>query len=165
MIPSTAQLSVEHSKIDWQDKEKKRWLEQRDKAYNYYKGRTEAYTKGYFSNSLNSQIPCTNINITKRIIDRISMVYMKPPIREYSNEQIPDFMHLKDHKMQRAETLCNLLEFVLIKPTWRRDKLEYDIIRDWEAMFFDDDPLNPSAITYPLQVRSSVLDTTPELWA
>ena len=42
MIPSTAQLSVEHSKIDWQDKEKKRWLEQRDKAYNYYKGRTEA---------------------------------------------------------------------------------------------------------------------------
>ena len=165
MIPSTAQLSVEHSKIDWQDKEKKRWLEQRDKAYNYYKGRTEAYTKDYFSNSLNSQIPCPNINITKRIIDRISLVYMKPPIREYSNEQIPDFMHLKDHKMQRAETLCNLLEFVLIKPTWRSEKLEYDIIRDWEAMFFDDDPLNPSAITYPLQVRSSVLDTTPELWA
>ena len=90
MIPSTAQLAVEQSKIAYQDAEKKRWIKSRDKAYDYYKGRTETYTKGYFSNSLVSQIPCPNNNITKRIIDRISLVYMKPPIREYSNENTPD---------------------------------------------------------------------------
>ena len=166
MIPTTAQLSVENSKIAFQDAEKKRWLQSRDKAYDYYKGRTEIYTKKYFSNSLVSQIVCPNVNITKRIIDRISMVYMTNPIREYSNEQTPDFFHQKDFKMQRAEKLCNLLELILIKPTWRNERVEYDIIRDWEWMWLEeDDPLNPSAITYPLSVRSSVMDTTAELWA
>ena len=165
MIPSTAQLTVEMSRIEYQDMEKKRWMKARDKAYDYYKGRTDSYTKGFFSNSLVSQIPCPNINITKRIIDRVSLVYMKSPLREYSNENTPEFFFEKDMKMQRAERLCNLLECILIKPTWRNERIEYDIIRDWEPLFYDDDPLNPSAITYPLSVRSSVMDTTAELWA
>ena len=165
MIPSTAQLMVEMSKMEWQDQEKKRWLKSRDKAYDYYKGRTETYTKGYFSDSLNKQIPCPNINITKRIIDRISLVYMKAPIREYTNENTPDYFYQKNFKLQRAEKLCNLLECILINPTWRNERIEYDIIKDWEPLFYGDDPLNPTAITYPLSVRSSVTDTTPELWA
>ena len=165
MIPSTAALQIALSKVDYQSKEKKRWEQSRDKAYDYYKGRTESYTKSFFSDSLNNQIPCPNINITKRIIDRISLVYMKPPIREYSNETVADFFYKKTFKMQRAEKLCNLLEVILIKPTWRNGRIEYDIIRDWEPLFYEDDPLNPSAITYPLSVRSSVMDTTPELWA
>ena len=164
MIPSTAQLIVEMSKVAFQDQEKKRWMETRDRAYNYYKGRTEAYTKAYFSDSLNKQIPCPNINITKRVIDRISLVYMKAPLRDYSNEHTPDFFYHKNLKMQRAEKLCNLLECILIKPTWRNDQIEYDLIRDWEPLF-GDDPLNPYGITYPLQVRSSVMDTTAEQWA
>ena len=165
MIPSTAQLMVEQSKVAFQDQEKRRWMQSRDKAYDYYKGRTEAYTKGYFSEGIAKSIVCPNINITRRIIDRISLVYMKPPIREYSNENTPDYFYQKSFKLQRAEKLCNLLECILIKPTWRNERIEYDIIRDWEPRFDDDDPLNPSAITYPLSVRSSVLDTTPELWA
>ena len=67
--------------------------------------------------------------------------------------------------MQRLEKLTNLLECVLLKPTWRNEHIEYDIIRDWEPLFYGDDPLEPTGITYPLQVRSSVLDTTAELWA
>ena len=165
MIPSTAQLVVEMSKMAWQDQDKRRWMATREKAYNYYKGRTEPYTKEFFSDNLKKQISCPNINITKRIIDRISMVYMKQPIREYSNETTPDFFHQKDFKLQRAEKLCNLLECILLKPTWRNEHIEYDIIRDWEPLFYDDDPLNPSAITYPLQARSSVTDLTAEKWA
>ena len=34
MIPSTAQLVVEMSKVAWQDQEKKRWMRSREKAYN-----------------------------------------------------------------------------------------------------------------------------------
>ena len=165
MIPSTAQLLVEMSKVAWQDQEKRRWMETRDKAYDYYKGRTETYTKSFFSKSQCEKVECPNVNLTKRIIDRISLVYMKPPLREYSNENTPDSFYQKNFKMQRAEKLCNLLECILIKPTWRNEHIEYDIIRDWEPLFYDDDPLNPSAITYPLSVRSSVMDTTPELWA
>ena len=124
MIPSTSQLAVEKSRMDWQQGEKRNWLKTREKAYNYYKGRTESYTKAYFSDSLNKQIPCPNINITKRVIDRISLVYMKAPLREYSNENTPDFFYQKDHKLQRAERLCNLLECILIKPTWRNERME-----------------------------------------
>ena len=164
MIPSTAQLTVEMSKVAWQDQEKKRWLKTRDKAYDYYKGRTEVYTKNFFSDSLIKQIPTPNINLTKRVIDRISLVYMKPPIREYSADYVPDLLHQKDMKMQRAEKLTNLLEVILMKVCWRGNRIEYDIIRDWEPMF-GDDPINPTAITYPVQVRSSVMDTTPEIWA
>ena len=164
MIPSTAQLTVEMSKVAWQDQEKKRWLKTRDKAYDYYKGRTEVYTRGYFSDSLISQIPTPNINIAKRVIDRISLVYMKPPIREYSMDYVHELLHQKDMKMQRAEKLTNLLEVILMKVCWRDGRIEYDIIRDWEPIF-DDDPLTPTAITYPVQVRSSVMDNTPEIWA
>ena len=171
MIPTTAQLEVEHSKIAWQQQEKNRWLKTRDKAYDYYKGRTELYTKDFFSDSLIKQIPIPNINLTKRVIDRISLVYMKPPIREYSTEEneakkniIFELTHGKDFKMQRAEKLTNLLEVVLMKVCWRDEKLEYDIIRDWEPIF-GDDPLHPVAITYPLKVRNTVYDTTPEMWA
>ena len=164
MIPSTAQLAVEMSRVAWQDQEKKRWMQSRDKAYDYYKGRTEAYTKKFFSDKIIKEVECANVNITKRVIDRISLVYMKAPIRDYSNENVIDFFYQKDFKMQRAERLCNLLECILLKPTWRNERIEYDIIRDWEPMF-GDDPLNPYAITYPLQVRSSVMDTTAELWS
>ena len=75
---------------------------------------------------------------------------MKAPLREYSNANTPDFFYQKDHKLQRAERLCNLLECILIKPTWRNERMEYDIIRDWEPVF-GDDPLNPTAIQYPLR--------------
>ena len=38
------------------------------------------------------------------------------------------YFHQKNFKMQRAEKLCNLLECILIKATWRNERIEYDII-------------------------------------
>ena len=111
-----------------------------------------------------SKVVCANVNITKRVIDRVSLVYMKPPNKEYSNENIVDFFYDKDFKMQRAERMTNLLEHTLLKPTWRNDRIEYDIIMDFEPIF-GDDPLKPIAFTYPLSIKSSVYDMTPELWA
>ena len=60
--------------------------------------------------------------------------------------------------------MTNLLEHILIKPTWRNGVLDYDIIMDFEAQF-DDDPLRPTSITYPLSIKASVMDDTPELTA
>ena len=89
---------------------------------------------------------------------------MKPPKREYSNENVPMMFNEKDFKMQRAERMTNLLEHILIKPTWRNGVLDYDIIMDFEPMF-EEDPLRPTAFTYPLSIKSSVMDDTPELTA
>ena len=164
MIPNIGKLLIEKSKFDAQQNEKNLWSERRFVARDYYDGKTSGYTKNYFSDSLTRKIPISNVNITKRIIDRISLVYMKPPKREYSNENFPMLLHGKDFKLQRAERMTNLLEHILIKPTWRNNVLDYDIIMDFEAQF-EDDPLRPSSITYPLAMKASVLDNTPELSA
>tara|TARA_R100001463_G_scaffold122309_1_gene178741 strand:+ start:1825 stop:3156 length:1332 start_codon:yes stop_codon:yes gene_type:complete len=164
MIPNVGKTLLTESRMDAQQNAKNQWRRNRLIARDYYNGNTEGYTENYFSNSLVSKIPISNVNITKRIIDRISLVYMKPPTREYSNENFPMLLHGKDFKMQRAERMTNLLEHVLIKPTWRHGVLDYDIIMDFEAQF-DDDPLRPSSITYPLSIKASVMDDTPELHA
>ena len=164
MIPNLGALLVQQSKYDAQQNAKNQWRKRRLCARDFYNGNTESYTKKYFSQNLLSKIPVANVNITKRIIDRISLVYMKPPKREYSNENFPALLHEKDFKMQRAERMTNLLEHILIKPTWRNGVLDYDIIMDFEAQF-GDDPLRPTAITYPLSIKASVMDDTPELTA
>ena len=162
MIPNVGELLVRQSRYDAQQNEKNQWRKARLIARDFYNGQTSGYTEEYFSASLIHKVPIANVNITKRIIDRISLVYMKPPKREYSDEGVLDFFHEKDLKLQRAERMTNLLEHILIKPTWRNGKIDYDLIMDFEAQF-GDDPLRPTSITYPLAMKASVLDDTPEL--
>ena len=166
MIPSMAKLAVLYSKWDVQQQRKNKWKQSRYEALDYYKGVTKEYVSKYFSDSTLSKVPIGNVNITKRVIDRISLVYMTPPIRLYSNEDTPDYFKEKDLKLQRLERMTNLLDGVLVKPCWRiKDDgtgcIEYDIIMDYEPLF-DTDPLNPYAIVYPIAQKASVLDGTPE---
>ena len=164
MIPNVGKLLVQQSKFDAQQNAKNKWRKARLRARDFYSGQTMGYTSKYFSTSLLSKVPIANVNITKRIIDRISMVYMKPPHREYSDDSVVGFFHGKDFKLQRAERMTNLLEHILIKPTWRDGQIDYDVIMDFEAQF-GDDPLRPISITYPLAMKASVLDDSPELSA
>ena len=163
MIPDIGKQLLENSIHDANQNEKKRWQRERLLAYNYYKGRTNDYTAKFFSDELIKKIPIANVNLTKRIIDRVSMVYMKPPTRTYSNENFMEMIHYgKDEKLQKAERLTNLLELILIKPCFRNGQVEYDIIRDFEPHFFSGDNLHPDAFTYPIAIRSEVLSTEPE---
>ncbi len=164
MIPNIGRILEKQSMYDAQQNYKNQWRRARMRARDYYDGNTEGYTEEFFSDSLLSKIPMANVNITKRIIDRVSLVYMKPPKREYTNIDLPLYMRDKDLKMQRAERMTNLLEHVLIKPTFRDGMLDYDIIMDFEPEF-GDDPLRPIAFTYPLAIKASVMDDTPELYA
>ena len=168
MIRPTGELLVLNAKYDASQKRKNKWKQSRLDALEYYKGRSLPYTMDYFDDSLFEKVPSANINVTKRIIDRVSLVYMKPPTRLYSKEETPLMFHHKDFKLQRAERMCNLLDAVLIKPCMRyNDKneqhIEYDIIHDYEPIF-GDDPLKPEAIVYPIASKDTVFDDTPELW-
>ena len=168
MIRPTGELLVLNAKYDASQKRKNKWKQSRLDALEYYKGRSLPYTMDYFDSSLFEKVPSANINVTKRIIDRVSLVYMKPPTRTYSKEDVPFLFHHKDFKLQRAERMCNLLDAVLIKPCMRySDKneqhIEYDIIHDYEPIF-GDDPLKPEAIVYPIASKDTVFDDTPELW-
>ena len=164
MIPDLGKQAILKTQRDWQQRQKDLWKLEREHAFNYYKGRTKSHTKQFFSSDLTSKIPIANVNVTKRVIDRISLVYMKPPKRIYTNEDIPQFLINKNEKMQKAERLTNLMEVILIKPCWRGDHIEYDLIRDFEP-HFSGDPVTPVAFTYPLQAKSEVMDTTPELFS
>ena len=163
-----AELSVLLSKYDVKQQRKNQWKQSRYEALDYYNGVTSEYTSEYFSASTLSKVVSGNINITKRVIDRISLVYMTPPVRQYTREDVDDYFIEKDLKLQRLERMTNLLDAVLLKPCWRTKEdgtgcIEYDIITDYEPIF-GDDPLNPEAIVYPIAMKSTVLDSTPELW-
>ena len=101
MIPNTGELAVLMSRWDINQQRKNKWKEERYLAIDYYNGSTSEYTSKYFSDSTLSKVVTGNINITKRIIDRISLVYMTPPIRTYTREDITDLFVNKDHKLQR----------------------------------------------------------------
>tara|TARA_R100000664_G_scaffold21932_1_gene31338 strand:- start:54 stop:1394 length:1341 start_codon:yes stop_codon:yes gene_type:complete len=169
MIPNAGELAVLMSKFDVAQQRKNKWKQSRYEAMDYYKGVTDEYTSKYFSSSTLSKVVTGNVNVTKRVIDRVSLVYMTPPTRLYTNEETPNLFVDKDLKLQRLERITNLLDAVLLKPCWRMGEdgnghIEYDIIWDYEPMF-GDDPLSPTAIVYPIAKKSSVLDTTPELWS
>ena len=168
MIPNLNELLVLNAKFDVKQKLKNAWKTARLDALEFYKGRSLPYTMDYFDKTLFDKVPAANVNVTKRIVDRISLVYMKPPKRTYTKEDTPLLFHHKDFKLQRAERFTNLLDAVLIKPCMRfNDKnemrIEYDFIWDYEPIF-GDDPLKPKAITYPIATKDSVMDNTPELW-
>ena len=165
MIPNISELTVLPSRWDSNQQRKNKWKSTRYEALDYYNGRTRSYIDDYFSTSMLKKVVPGNINITKRIIDRISLVYMIPPKRLYTNEDVTDFFTDKDQKLQRLERMTNLLDSVLVKTCWREGKIEYDIIMDYEPMFFGEDSLKPDAIVYPIRLKASVLDTTPEQYA
>ena len=156
--------SVYTSRWDAQQDSKEQWLQRRLDAMNYYRGRTRAYVIEFFSDSTLAKVPVSNINLTRRIIDRVSLVYQVAPKRITSNENYTEMIHKKDEKLQRFERIINLLELALIKPCWRNSRIEYDIITDFEPQF-GDDPLEPISFTYPLAKRSEVTSLDPELWA
>ena len=164
MIPKIQELVNKQSQWNAQQQAKNKWRTRREMALDYYNGRTERYTKKYFSSTLSHKVPIANVNITKRIIDRISLVYMVAPKRQYTDPDIVNYFVEKDFKMQRLERFTNLLDSCLVKVTFRNGLLDYDIIHDFEPMF-GDDPLRPIGYTYPLSTKSEVLDTTPELFA
>ena len=164
MIPDIGDLLVKQSQHSAQQKEKNSFRNKRRIALDYYNGRTRQYTENKFSEKLRGSIPIANINITKRVIDRISMIYMVEPQRQYTRPDVTDFFYGKDTKMQRLERYTNLLDAVLLKSTWRNGQIEYDIIHDFEP-HFGEDPMKPIGYTYPLSIKSEVLDNSPELFA
>ena len=169
MIPKIGELSVIISKWDANQQRKNKWKQERYDAIDYYNGETIDYTSHYFSESTLAKVVPGNINITKRVIDRVSLVYMVPPQRLYTNEEIPSLFVHKDLKLQRLERITNLLDAVLLKPCWRTKEdgsgcIEYDIIWDFEPIF-GDDPLTPEAVVYPISKKATVMSTEPELYA
>ncbi len=157
-------VTKSHIEANQQDADFRR--KERERAYNYYMGRTKDETSSCFIPTLIEKIGIGNNNITKRIINRISLVYMVPPVRDVEeNDKYTRLTKRKNGKLQRAEKMTELLGLIAVKVTNRNGSLDYDIIRDFVLEYDANDPLIPTAIHYPLAVSDEVLNTNAERWA
>ena len=158
---------LKQAKLRWDELQRLEWFKARQMAINYLHAITEDYTKKYFKAKIIKKVPIANVNITKRIIDRISLVFMIPPIRTVADGK--DRKHLDNKyfrgintKMQRVEKLVNLIELAVIHPIAKDGKIEYELITKFVPIY-DDDPLVPVGITYPL--NDPLNNMTTEMWA
>ncbi len=174
---------IKHTRLLAAQEAKTEWDAMRDKADDYFKGRTDKdknYTRKYLNSQTIKEVPIDNNNVTKRIIERISLVYSVGPLRTFfddkGKEQQPsteyvDATKFKDEIMHDSEKQTNLLRLIGIKPTLRKKTLkdkatnvfDYDILVDFEPAF-GKDPMIPVGVSYPLMARSEVKSPVPELW-
>lgn len=169
---SITKQDIERSKLEFKQMVKNDWVKDRDAADDYVKGRTKEYTSQYMNDQAKLEVPIENNNVTKRVIDRISLVYSVEAKRKYFNgdkevEELPEAytkaIKFKDEQLHIAEKRTNLLRLIGIKPTMRDFVFDYDILTEFEP-HFGKDPLVPIGVSYPLPARASVRDNTPELW-
>ena len=101
------------------------------------------------------KIPLHWINITKKIIDKISLVYKNPPDRSMGeNSNYIDWIaeHPKfDISLQVADQLKNLFHNVLFRPVYFKGKFNFWIEEDFIPFFKEGDPLEPIGYAIPLR--------------
>ena len=128
----------------------------------YQYANTDRYISQYFSGSLTQEIPLYTVNMTRRLIDRISLVYKDRPERTVEDERYFDITEDKDFTLKRIERMHNLLGTIAVQIIWKDDKFVYVPRFMFEPIFDCDDPMNPIAIIYPAQKTHDSIYQTQE---
>ena len=126
------------------------------KMLNYYEGsmETQQYIKDRFSLKAFQEVPCSNFNITRRFIDRMSRIYTQGAKRN-ANKSYEDMTWAKDVKMKHIEKMTRLLGSVAVQVAINvkhEDKLYFDYVPvySYDVHFEQGNPFEPTAITYPI---------------
>jgi len=163
MFPDLGGAAVKESRLRANDKERELFLGRRHNRLLHYNRETEGITRGFFSSNLLKNCPVANIGLTKRIIDRVSEVYMVKPQYVFkgdeTGEKQAEYLSVtkrKNERMQIAERRVNLLDVELIHPYYdeKAGSVDYDIIDEFEPMFDMDG--NLVAVVYPLYQSANV---------
>ena len=170
-IPDLAKELIEKGKIESQSAQKKKWDRERAWALDYYKDRAEEDYMRFIDEDLRESLPIPSNNITKRVTDRTSLVYMVPPIRtlgdpeaEYDMTKYNEVTRMKDIQLPTAEKRTNLLGLIGTKLTWRDGMIHYDRLIQFEPYFEEDNPWDPVAVVFPIAPADTVADDRPERW-
>ena len=168
IIPPLGAQAVRNARIEANEKEYDAWNKRRHIALQYYNGETEDITRDHFSKELAAQIPVANNNITRRIIDRVSEVYMVETDRHFGeNERANDYYHelttRKYMRMQRIERMTNLLEVVAVRPMRRADgSLDYEYLVEFVPGFDTDG--NLTSVMYPIRQSANIHAADEQEW-
>ena len=163
IVYSNAKDIVDESirQLKWENQSK--MLELRDEALDYYTyNNTAKYIDQYFSGTLQQEIPIYNVNLTKKLINRISLVYKDAPIRDVENDTYYDLTQDKDWKMKSFERVHNLLGTVAVHVCWEDGKFKYNPIMNFVPVMDPYNPLKPIGITYPLNKATGDWRNTEE---
>ena len=165
MIPDIGTEAVTQSRLAANYMEQAEFMDRRHERLKYYNAETEELTKEWFSDNLLKNVPIGNINITKRVVDRISGVYMIEALRIFDNDKAAirykELTPNKHERMQRAERMTNLLDVVVIHPFWDENKQIIDQSTLLEFQPYFDRYGNLVSIRYPL-VQDSNTDSIDE---
>jgi len=120
--------------------------ELRTKALSYYELRAGyEYIKHLFSAETLAEIPVYVTRLVQRLINRISLVYMVPPIRTYDKKEMPSWWannisHKYDEQLKAAERTTNLLNLIAIIPQSFDNQIELEIFVYFRVFFDVEDP-------------------------
>ena len=163
IIYSNAQNIVEESikRLKWESQS--RIFDIRDEALDYYTyNNTAQYIDQYFAGTLQQEIPIYNVNLTKKLVNRISLVYKNAPIRDVENDSYFEFTEDKDWKLKNLERIHNLLGTTAIQVCWEDNKLKYNPILEFVPVMDPYNPLKPVGITFPLNKATGDWRNTEE---
>jgi len=140
-----------------------RIFDSRDEALDFYTyNNTAKYIDQYFSGTLQQEIPIYCVNLTKKLINRISLVYKNPPIREVEHEAYYDLTQDKDWKLKNLERIHNLLGTMAVHIVWEDGKFRYNPVINFVPVMDPYNPLKPVGITYPLNKATADWRNTEE---
>jgi hypothetical protein len=140
----------------------------------YYSGNQKSYLKGRgFEDAETGAelISLSTLNITKKIIDKISMVYKYPPERSIVNEEGEEietsqdyskwinYVETFDNTITEAERQKNLFHKVLWRNHYNPIMKQWKFLIEWDykAHFISGDPLNPIGYSVPIVIASENL--------
>lgn len=82
-----------------------------------------------------SSMVLTELNITKKIINNLAQVYREPPVRTIDGSEKDQELYKSiaescniDMKLKQASRYTKLVKTILLRPVWRNDKLDLDIL-------------------------------------
>ena len=122
------------------------------KCLDYYAGdNTAQYIEDRFSTDAFQEIPVSEFNVTRRMIDRMSRIYTLGAERNV-NAKYDSMIAKKPHKMKHVEKMTRLVGSIATQVVFKQSPkphFNYNPVYYFDA-FFEDDPFVPSAITYPM---------------
>ena len=146
---STAQQVIEESIKKLKSINQDSYFKTRDMAIDYYTfNNTEKYIKKYFAGTLQDEIPLYPQALTRRLINRVSMVYKNAPVRMIENDTYEQLTATKDFKLKTIERTHNLLGTVGVHIGWNGEAFTYNPLINFEPIFYADNPNEPVAVTY-----------------
>ena len=122
------------------------------KLMDYYAGdNTAQYIEDRFSADAFREIPVSEFNVTRRMIDRMSRIYTLGATRNI-NKVYDNMILNKPHKMKHMEKMTRLIGTIATQVIFNSDPephFNYNPVYYFDA-FFGNDPFTPEAITYPM---------------